>query len=459
LAYLRCSGSSSGLVGPLGQYGDVRPLMTGTSMRLRQLVRRFQLVALATLLCLGARPAEAGEAITLRVAYANPHAYTEMMREIAARFEETHPSIKVALMPASRDYEELLQQLLRSAAVGQDLPDVAFHGLHRVRLLVDRGLVVPIKPFIAAEPNWAGLGYIPAMQTLGDQSGQSYALAFAVSTMIAHYNADLVPRAGGNPDKLPTTWPDIIDLAGRIRKLGDDVQGLYWFYFESNNNYTFHTLVQSFGGEMMMPDDRTIAFNSPAGQQALALVRRFGEAGMLDMTDSQAVQSFIAGKLGIYLASTARVDQLAVGARGHFRYVTGPLPVPAETATFPAGGAGVMMHTRDLARQRAAWEFMKFAAGPMGQTIVVRHSGYMPGNELALNDPKLLGGWYDDHPNHRTSLGQLPRMSRFYSFPGANSMKIPTVIRDHLQSVVTLKRRPDEVMPDMVRDVQALLPR
>jgi len=76
-----------------------------------------------------------------------------------------------------------------------------------------------------------------------------------------------------------------------------------------------------------------------------------------------------------------------------------------------------------------------------------------------LNDPKLLGGWYDDHPNHRTSLGQLPRMSRFYSFPGANSMKIPTVIRDHLQSVVTLKRRPDEVMPDMVRDVQALLPR
>src|SRR5262249_30408713 len=145
-------------------------VMTCKVMHLLRFLGRMA-VAIASLLALGMAAAAAGDTITLRVAYGNPHAYTDMLREIVRRFEETHPSINVELLPASRDYEELVQQLLRSAAVSQPLPDVAFHGLHRVRLLVDRDLAVPLNPFIAAERDWPHLGYVPAMQKLGDQNG------------------------------------------------------------------------------------------------------------------------------------------------------------------------------------------------------------------------------------------------------------------------------------------------
>jgi multiple sugar transport system substrate-binding protein len=50
-------------------------------------------------------------------------------------------------------------------------------------------------------------------------------------------------------------------------------------------------------------------------------------------------------------------------------------------------------------------------------------------------------------------------LKEFYAFPGPNSVRISDVIRDHLREVITLRRSPEEVMVDMVRDVKALLPK
>lgn len=419
---------------------------------------RHWLLAMAALAIGALATAATAAPVTIRVAYAYPQNFTEMTRDIIKRFEAAYPDIKVELLPPKKDYEELVQDTLRLNVTGQPMADVAFHGLHRVRLLAEQNLIVPLDDFIKAEASWPQLGYIPSMQHLGEHGGKNYALSFAVSIMIAHYNADLVQRAGGDPTKLPDSWDGILALAKSIKALGG-VQGIYWSYYDTANNWTFQSLLQSHGGQMMAPDDRAIAFNGAAGQRVLELARAMGELGMVDMTDAQAVQSFSAGTLGIFLVSSSRIEGLARAAKGHFRYVAAPLPVPVENASFPAGGSGAMMHARDPKRQAAAWEFMKFAAGPVGQTIMVRNSGYMPGNQIPLEDPELLGAFYDANPNHKAPLTQLSRMTRFYAFPGPNSLKIPNVIRDHLQAVVTLRRPPGDVMRDMVRDVQALLPR
>jgi multiple sugar transport system substrate-binding protein len=416
------------------------------------------LLAIAALAIAAFAAPTAAAPLTIRVAYAYPQNFTEMTREIIKRFEAANPEIKVELLPPKKDYEELVQDTLRLAVTGQPLADVAFHGLHRVRLLAEQELIVPLDDFIKGEASWPQLGYIPSMQRLGEHAGRNYALSFAVSLMIAHYNADLVQRAGGDPARLPSTWEGVLALAKNIQALGG-VNGIYWSYYDTANNWTFQSLLQSLGGQMMTPDDRTIAFDGPAGHRVLELARAMGELGMVDMTDAQAVQSFSAGTLGIFLVSSSRTESLARAAKGRFRYVTAPLPVPVENATFPAGGSGATMQARDPRQQKAAWEFIKFAAGPVGQTIMVRSSGYMPGNSIPLDDPALLASFYDEHPTHKAPLTQLSRMTRFYAFPGKNSLKIPNVIRDHLQSVVTLRRPPGPVMADMVRDVQALLPR
>lgn len=397
--------------------------------------------------------------VTLRVQYSTPENYNTTMAEIEARFEEKFPEIDIVFEPPSSDYETLLAELLRRQLVGQEMPDVAFHGLHRVRQLAERDLVVPLDPFIAAEPDWDALGYVPAMQRLANFGGKSYGLSFAVSAMILYYNADLVVRAGGDPKNLPTTWDAVVELGRKIDALGPDVEGIYWFYYESNNNWSFHSLLQNFGGTIMTPDESRITFDGPEGLAALNLVRQFGEAGMVDMSNSQARQSFSAGRLGIYLSSSSQIASFSRAAEGNFTLVTTPVPRASANATLPAGGAGVMMHTTDPEKQKAAWEFIKFAAGPIGQTIMANNTGYMPGSQIAVDDPELLGTFYKENPNHLAPVEQLPIVTAFFTFPGENSLKIPDVIRDALYRVVTLKGSPEDELKKLADDVTALLAR
>src|SRR5262249_2616189 len=139
---------------------------------------------------------------------------------------------------------------------------------------------------------------------------------------------------------------------------------------------------------------------------------------MVDSSSSQAAQAFMAGKLGMDATSSAYNGQFERAAAGKFTLKEVPFPLSTPTARLPAGGAVAMMFARDAKRQRAAWEFIKFATGPIGQTIMVKENGYAPGNTLPVNDPKLLEPFYREHPIFLVGVNALPHLSPWFSFPG-----------------------------------------
>ena len=115
-----------------------------------------------------------------------------------------------------------------------------------------------------------------------------------------------------------------------------------------------------------------------------------------------------------------------------------------------------MMFAKDPAKQRAAWEFMKFATGPVGATIIVKSTGYVPA-PAAGGGSDAAEGASTRSPNHRVALAAAAATG-WYAFPGENGVKITDVIHDHLQTVVTQKAKPDDVLRKMTTDTQALLP-
>jgi multiple sugar transport system substrate-binding protein len=400
----------------------------------------------------------AADAITLNVAVPLSAEQRQLQEAVAAKFMAENPDIKLNLDMTSRSYDDLVQRNLRQAITG-GLPDVAFHVYNRVRLLAERKLPVPLNPFIEAEGDMGAQGYLPSVLSLAKINGQYAGLPFNTSTIVVYYNLDLVKRAGGDPGNLPKSWPDITRLAADINRLGKETTGIYFDYYETAGNWTFMSLLESLGGRVMSADDKTIAFDGKEGMEALTILRDIGRSGFVDMTRNQARQAFKAGTLGIFVVSTSNLKSLTDGAEGRFEAGVGPFPIVPEIGRLPAGGNAIMMFTRDPAKQKAAWKYIKFATGPVGQTIIALNSGYMPNNTIAIEREDLLGGFYKKNPNSLISIRQLPVLKEFYAFPGPNSVRISDVIRDHLREVITLRRSPEEVMVDMVRDVKALLPK
>ena len=397
--------------------------------------------------------------ITVQVPYAKPFR-TPIHETIAAEFMKHNPGIKVEFRTPYANYDDAIQQTLRGAITG-DLPDITYQGLNRQRTLVDRGLAVPLTPFIEKEADWSKRGYSGALMRVGTIGGKVYGMAFALSTPVAYYNLDLVRKAGGDPQRLPQTWDEVLALAAKVKALGGDQAGLY-YHWDVSGNWMWQSLISSQGGEMLTPDEKKVAFGGPEGKRAMALLSRFvREAGMPNVPSNAALQMFAAGKLGMLFTTTAYLAQVQKLAKGRFDIKTARFPrfSAATEPRLPAGGNTGMILARDPAKQRAAWEYLKFASGPFGSTVMVKATGYMPPNTNAAADPKYLKGFYDENPNHRPAVEQLPLITDWFAYPGENGLKITDVIRNHLETVVSGQGQPDAVLEKMVAEVQGLLPR
>lgn len=422
----------------------------------RMLNKAFLALCMTTMFAAG--PALAQGKITLNVQYPLGFIFDTVFAELKTNFEKANPDIEVNYLPAYKEYEDAAQTALRQAIANQ-LPDVALQAINLQRLFVDRKIAVDISPFIAQETDWKGKGFSDSMMALGTFNGKPYGLAFAVSTPIVYFNEDLVRKAGGDPDKFPTTWEGIFALDNKIAALGDGTVGFYHSW-TITGNWMWQALVFSHGGTMMSPDEKKISFDGEGGKRAIDLLGRMVREGkMPDLAHEAARQTFFAGKMGIWTESTSLLRVADKNVGGKFKWRTSTFPVPGPNAKLPTGGAAALMFTKDPARQKAAWRFMTYITGAEGATTMVKGTGYMPPNSLPANDPAMLGEFYKTRPNHLTSLKQQPYMTAWYAFPGDNNLKIISVIKDRLQTVVDKSAAPEAALGAMVQDVQKLLPK
>ncbi len=420
-------------------------------------MRRFLLATLAGLaLALPAltRPALA-DPIELQV-HLSWGRQANTQKVVAEAFMKLHPDITVKFRPVTPDYTTGLETILRQSAVGQ-APDITYQATNLMAQIVDRGLAVDLTPMLATIPDLGAAGYTDAILDLGRFDGRQYAMAFLIGSPVLYFNLDLVKRAGGDPAHLPTTWEELVPLASRIRALGPEVTGIYYSYL---GDWQFQNLVSLMGSPMMDAARKQLVFDGPAGLAAMRTIGRFvTEGGMRPMARTAAQEQFASGTLGILGDVGSLVGTYEKRLAGRFAWVAVPLPgyagIPSRGAV--VGGNAAMILTRDPARQRAAWEYIRFATGPDGQTILTRENGEPPLNTLAL-DAAHLGHFYDENPNYRAQLVQVQAGKPWFGFPGPNSAQITEAIGSAQESVVLGRASPDAAFAEMVRKVRALLP-
>jgi multiple sugar transport system substrate-binding protein len=118
-----------------------------------------------------------------------------------------------------------------------------------------------------------------------------------------------------------------------------------------------------------------------------------------------------------------------------------------------------MITAKDPRKLEAAWKFVKFATSAEGTTLMVKNTGYVPCNQIAIDDPSYLGDFYKANPLFQAATRQVHLMVPWYAFPGQNSVRVTQVMVDNLARIVEQKATPEAVLADMATEVRRLIPR
>jgi multiple sugar transport system substrate-binding protein len=398
------------------------------------------------------------QAAEIQVHYSMPAIFKEAQDAVMAAFSAKHPEVKATYVNPTPNYEDGAQLLLRNAATGQ-MPDVSFQGLNRLRMFAERGIAVDLAPLLAKETDLAKLGYSKAILGLGFHAKVQCGLPFATSNPISYYNVNLLKKAGITDAETPASWDKVIDNAKKIRALGDGNEGMFFRW--PGDDWMFSALLYGHGGRMLNDAETDVAFNGPEGLAALKLLERMvKEGGMPNYAGTADLQAFAAGKLGQMFRTTAQVRSISNSVGTNFELQTSLMPViDAQKGRLPTGGAGAMITTKDPRKQEAAWKFVKFATSGEGTTLMAKNTGYVPCNQLAIDDPSYLGDFYKANPLFQAATKQVHLMVPWYAFPGQNSVRVTQVMVDNIARIAEQKATPEQVLADMATEVRKLIPR
>ncbi|TQS71773.1 ABC transporter substrate-binding protein [Rhodobacteraceae bacterium] len=417
---------------------------------------------IAGTLGLGLLPMAAhAEQVTLDVLYNLP-GFTRFHQPIADAFMKDNPDIKIEFLAPAVAYNEGHQQVLRSAVTG-DLPDVFFSGYHLlgelVHTLEPRGEITDLAPFIDQEDaTWVDDNFSPQMFALGQVDGTQFGLPVNASSPIMYVNADLVRQAGGDPEHMPDTWPELLDLAVKINALGDNIAGMAYDIGGWPDDWLWQAMIYQQGGDLIDPDTGKVAFDNETGLNALKLMRAFvTDAGQPVLDWDQSRQQFGAGMTGFIFSTPAHVQTIEELVGDRFELTTTTFPLDdKENGGVPTGGNAAVILTQDKAKQEAAWKYLKWVTGPQAQDMIVRITGYLPTNKRATGEA-FLAPYYVEHPNVETASHQADRSRPWAGYPGGDSVRIWRTQRDIIASVMRGDTTPEDGLAQIVEQTNALM--
>jgi multiple sugar transport system substrate-binding protein len=406
------------------------------------------IAVLAALFLALTRPAAAETDLTVYHAWP---AHAGWETEIATRFMKLHPEVKIGFQAPAPNYNEGLISVIRQEMAGRP-PDVFMVGSQFLGELVARKLVQPLDDLMQGK-DMAALGYTPEVLAFTQVDGKQYGLPWTSSTPVMFYNADLIQKAGGDPQHPPQNWDETIALAKKIGALGDGVMGMY--YSTGDDDWMTQNLLAT-AGLTPIGKDGTIAFTTRRGREALATFARFHTVGgQVPISDTDARQQMFAGKVGLYFNSTAAVRSFEREIGDRFRWGTAPMPVMVPGGGVAAGGMAAVILTSDPVKRRAAFEYLLYGTGPEAQALIVENTGYMPVNQGAL---PMLRGFYDQHPAFATSAGQIERAYPWFGWPGRNGPRISQIVLDGMSAIANRQESSDAAADAMTTQIKAELP-
>jgi sn-glycerol 3-phosphate transport system substrate-binding protein len=384
----------------------------------------------------------------------------EWVNGLAKDFNDQQKDYKV--VPVYKgNYDEAMTAAVAAFRAGNAPHILQVFEVGTATMMASKGAVVPVTKVMSdAGLKFDPKSYVPAVSGYYTApNGQMLSLPFNSSTTVFHYNKDAFKAAGMDPEKPPTTWPEVALAAAKLKASGHKcpltTSWVSWTQLESFSawhNVEFATKRNGFNGL-----DARLVFNTPLhvrhienlanlSRQGLFVYK--GRAGAADAT-------FVSGECAMYTGSSAAYGNIKRNAK--FSAGISPLPyypdVPGVPQNTVIGGASLwVMSGKKPVEYKGVGAFFDYLSRADVQAKSHQTTGYLP-ITLAAFEMTEKSGFYAKNPGADVAVNQMIRKTTDKSrgIRLGNFVQIRAIIDEELEGVWAGKQGVKEALDTAVR--------
>jgi len=298
-------------------------------------------------------------------------------------------------------------------------------------------------------------------------NGQMLSFPFNSSTTIFYYNKDAFKAAGIDPDKAPSTWPEVALAAAKLKASGHKcpftTSWQSWTQLESFSawhNVEFATKKNGMAGL-----DTRLAFNTPLHVRHIENLANMAKTGLFVYKgrNNTPDATFPSGECAMYTGSSGLYGSVKANAK--FAYGMGPLPyypdVPGAPQNTVIGGASLwVMAGKKPVEYKGVAAFFDYLSKPEVQAASHQRTGYLPITNAAFALTEK-SGFYKQNPGTDVAPTQMIRKATDKSrgIRLGNFVQIRTINDEELEQVWAGKKAPKEALDSAVKRGNELLER
>lgn len=369
------------------------------SLTRRSVLRGAGAIGAATLLPWTSACGSDDDALTFFFA-ANPEEADARMRIVNA-FQREHPDIRVRTVLAGGDPT----QQMSTFCAGGRCPDVLMAWEFNYAGLAERGVLADLNTLLDRDREFAATlraDSIPALyETFGFNGGQ-YAFPEQWSGAFLFYNTRIFAEAGVRPppgrwDK-PWTFGEFLDTATALTRRSANGRITQWGFVDTwSPPYSAALFGMNNGTPWAVPRVNPTHLNFD-DDDFLAGLQFYADLANVHRVAPAAADTQSMSTMGLFSAGRA-----AMALGGHWRYQTfaqaddldfdvailptGPAAAAKGMAARSAIGSTGLAIAADSRHRDQAWEFVKFAAGPVGQALIGESGLFVPVLRSAIAAP------------------------------------------------------------------------
>ena len=312
-------------------------------------------------------PAVSGEPVTLRVWTHQNDAFNTGLQEMADAYRSEYPEVSITF--ETFDYDTYIQTLQTALPAGTEADILQMFGSWVCSYVEGGNLAEVPADVMALEEAQAAIfsaqlaGYVCDEKLYG--LPQEYNIEYGATLV----NTRLAEEAGLQDITSGwANWDEFIADAKKLAVVQDGVMTRAGYNFTGSDGTaaTFYSLILQYGGDYLT--DEGFRVNTPEGKQALELMKRFVDEGLIDpvlfndeenwVGDSFFEETTAIGLVGPWVVPEYSGDFPEVAEVTEYVELPSISPDPVFVAS---SGWGLTVSTHSKA-QAAAWDFISFVA-------------------------------------------------------------------------------------------------